>query len=423
MNATAILSSSDTGSPALSASTQPTGAIVGIGDARAFFSLVNLFLQPEPVPGSVAIAESVNTEDSGNSAPTAAPLPRLTPAQIADALLRSMLGMSRRRGALDKAELGGAAHPAQAFTIPAPSATPITITMPITTQSTTPAAQPPSGTLTGGETPAGATQGVTQNAALTDAGLAKSRGLQPGTAVSGVAVTFGARLLAKAAPLAEPTATTALLPQNGDGLKAVQKTAALVGSPGDQKDSDPLYLDAIPRSTGMAPETTGRADLFVAPVAASAPLRSPATNPGIPETAAPAVLPEPALTPRIHEMVMRIAAPSAPAVDIQVTQRGGEVQVTVRSPDQDLRSALRQDLPELVSALDRAGFHAETFAPRPALSAGMGSAFEQNSGEPGADTSRQQSPQNFQQYAQQNSQQQQRQREQQEQRWQEEMEN
>jgi hypothetical protein len=52
-----------------------------------------------------------------------------------------------------------------------------------------------------------------------------------------------------------------------------------------------------------------------------------------------------------------------------VTQRQGEVQVVVRTADANLQNSLRQNLPELVNALDRSGFHAETFVPRTAVSA------------------------------------------------------
>jgi hypothetical protein len=63
---------------------------------------------------------------------------------------------------------------------------------------------------------------------------------------------------------------------------------------------------------------------------------------------------------------MRIAQPDAPAVDVHVTQRAGEVQVSVHTPDAALQSSLRQDLGTLVSSLQRTGYHAETFTPRDA---------------------------------------------------------
>ncbi len=49
-----------------------------------------------------------------------------------------------------------------------------------------------------------------------------------------------------------------------------------------------------------------------------------------------------------------------------MTQRAGDVLVSVHTPDVALQTSLRQDLPELVNALDRAGFDGQTFFPRAA---------------------------------------------------------
>ena len=69
------------------------------------------------------------------------------------------------------------------------------------------------------------------------------------------------------------------------------------------------------------------------------------------------------------------------AIDIRVAQRAGQMQVTVHTADPALQANLRQDLPQLVQSLDRAGFNAETFVQRPmAVAAGSGSSFDQGSG-------------------------------------------
>jgi len=69
-----------------------------------------------------------------------------------------------------------------------------------------------------------------------------------------------------------------------------------------------------------------------------------------------------------QQMTLRVApaGDAASAVDIRVTERAGQMQVTVHTPDAALEANLRQNLPELVSSLDRAGFDAQTFVPRPA---------------------------------------------------------
>ncbi len=102
---------------------------------------------------------------------------------------------------------------------------------------------------------------------------------------------------------------------------------------------------------------------------------------------------------------VRIAAPGAAPVDVQLAERGGQVHVAVRTPDPALESSLRQDLNTLVDSLERSGFRSEVLIPAsaPALAqaaAGSGAgqngsqdAFQQgsqNSGRqdtPGQDTS------------------------------------
>ena len=77
------------------------------------------------------------------------------------------------------------------------------------------------------------------------------------------------------------------------------------------------------------------------------------------QPAPPPIAPAPA-----HDIAIRIAAPNAPSVDLHVSQRAGQVQVAVRTPDSALQTNLRQDLGTLVNSMERAGYHAETFAPR-----------------------------------------------------------
>lgn len=50
-------------------------------------------------------------------------------------------------------------------------------------------------------------------------------------------------------------------------------------------------------------------------------------------------------------------------VDVRVTERGGEVQVAVRTPDSRLAAVLRDELPTLSARLEQSGFHAETWHP------------------------------------------------------------
>jgi hypothetical protein len=59
-------------------------------------------------------------------------------------------------------------------------------------------------------------------------------------------------------------------------------------------------------------------------------------------------------------------------VEVRLTERGGEVEVAVRTPDARLAGALREDLPALSSRLAESGFRAETWHPAsPRASSGV----------------------------------------------------
>jgi hypothetical protein len=127
----------------------------------------------------------------------------------------------------------------------------------------------------------------------------------------------------------------------------------------------------------------------------------------------------------VRELTVRIAPPDAAPVDVQVNQRQGQVFVAVRTADLSLQTSLRQDLPQLVTSLDRAGFRTETFVPHtpgqptegPAAETSLSHATPDSSHDSGRDSRQDSSrqPPNQQQ-------QQQRQREQMNHRWLDQME-
>ena len=65
----------------------------------------------------------------------------------------------------------------------------------------------------------------------------------------------------------------------------------------------------------------------------------------------------------VQEIAVRITQPAMPVVDLQVTERAGEIHVAVRTPDAALETLLRQDLGTLTNSLERAGYRAETYVP------------------------------------------------------------
>lgn len=65
----------------------------------------------------------------------------------------------------------------------------------------------------------------------------------------------------------------------------------------------------------------------------------------------------------VREMVVRVSQPSAPSVDLAITRRQGEIHVAVRTANLSLSESLRDNLPDLVRALDRKGFATQAFIP------------------------------------------------------------
>lgn len=81
--------------------------------------------------------------------------------------------------------------------------------------------------------------------------------------------------------------------------------------------------------------------------------------------AAPSAPAAPALsTTPLKEIAVRIATPQSPAVDVHFAERAGQLHVAVRTADGGLQSSLRQDLGTLVNSLERSGYRAETFTTR-----------------------------------------------------------
>lgn len=65
-----------------------------------------------------------------------------------------------------------------------------------------------------------------------------------------------------------------------------------------------------------------------------------------------------------REIAVRVSAPGESNVDVHVAERGGEVRVAVRTADSSLQVSLQQDLGTLIGRLENAGFHAENLATR-----------------------------------------------------------
>jgi hypothetical protein len=101
---------------------------------------------------------------------------------------------------------------------------------------------------------------------------------------------------------------------------------------------------------------------------ASGDVEAPAKSPGAqpPTAPAPAREIEPAAPPPsqpLREVSLRVAVPSSTPVDVQVAERGGKVQVAVRTADQDLARSLQNNLGDLVGRLQDKGFKTDVWTP------------------------------------------------------------
>lgn len=147
------------------------------------------------------------------------------------------------------------------------------------------------------------------------------------------------------------TARTIARNDSQDDTPRVQATAAVYSG-------DPFgrsFESALPPATShslmdtKAPSTFGAvADTLRASETANAAAPQAATAGGI----------------EIRDISLRIARAENPVVDLRVIERGGEIHVTVRTPDTGLETLLRRDLGALTNSLERAGYRAETYVPR-----------------------------------------------------------
>jgi len=86
------------------------------------------------------------------------------------------------------------------------------------------------------------------------------------------------------------------------------------------------------------------------------------------ERHAPKVSPAPEINPMVppqptRQISLKLTGADASKVDIQVTDRAGKVQVSVRTPDHELAKSMQADLGELVGRLEGKGFKTETWVP------------------------------------------------------------
>jgi hypothetical protein len=117
-----------------------------------------------------------------------------------------------------------------------------------------------------------------------------------------------------------------------------------------QGSADP---SVTPGGPGGKVQASGSSAAASAPPSAAQALR--ASEPSAPAAAASVAA--------VKEIAIRIATPQAPAVDVHLVARAGQLQVSVRTADSGLQTSLRQDVGSLVNSLERSGYRAQAFTP------------------------------------------------------------
>ena len=160
------------------------------------------------------------------------------------------------------------------------------------------------------------------------------------------------RPVAAAEPVTAPAAASGKHDENQHGQPERQAKA-------------PVAPAALAPSAAQSELPSGAAANFVAaPVAPAPAVHSAAAARQVVEVPAPAApAPDPAPVPAAATDIKIALIDNGQRVELRVTDRGGDIHLTVRSPDAQLAASLRDDLPALSSKLEQSGFHSDMCAP------------------------------------------------------------
>ena len=197
----------------------------------------------------------------------------------------------------------------------------------------------------------------------------------------------GAAVPASRGPEAKNGETSDGIPGNLPALQSGNEPSA--DTPGGNQDSSRRNHAATTRRPGIPgqPEHTEKVEVpaplesvIVHPMTERSPVTSlvhAAMGPAVvespaPSKAQPAVPPpatrldaedQPATVRPAKEISLQISSGGDHTVDVRLVERGGEVHVSVRTPDVGLAHEMRQDLGSLTGKLAQSGFGTEQFTP------------------------------------------------------------
>jgi hypothetical protein len=177
------------------------------------------------------------------------------------------------------------------------------------------------------------------------------------------------------------------------------------GHAGTEEDK-PADLKKEPAEPPLqSPAPAAHMDIQTSPGSANAALHPPAgVEPqttqawGKPIAEARPVIPTvphlPAAPPSPRHIDLTVPNDDGHQVDVRISQRGGEIQVTVRTPDGALAQSLRHHLPELSENLSRTGRRGEFFPAAQSQSSGEGERGETSHHSPQHQSEQNQAEQN-----------------------------
>jgi hypothetical protein len=190
---------------------------------------------------------------------------------------------------------------------------------------------------------------------------------------------------AAAAPAAPQHTPRAEAPQPEAQVRpqAAGPIAAAAASSGKHEEKQDAQPERQPKAAATAvsqsaaqPDVPPAATNFMAP-APAAPAPAPHTAAAPTPVAAPAPvapIPDPVPVPAAATDIKIALNDNGQRVELRVTDRAGDIHVTVRTPDAQLATSLRSDLPVLSSKLEQSGFHSDMW--RPAAGGGAAKTIE-----------------------------------------------
>ncbi len=171
--------------------------------------------------------------------------------------------------------------------------------------------------------------------------------------------------------------------QQSDDRRDPQERQPKDGAATVDRPGAPTPQLEVPASVAVSVQAAS----MTAPAAAShtAPAATPTPSHTPTPTAQPETAPDPAPAPAAAHDIRIAVNDNGQRVELRVTERAGDIHVAVRTPDSQLATSLRNDLPALSGKLEQSGFHSEMWRPAAAPS-GENKIIETSSGKSSSDS-------------------------------------